>query len=206
MQKDRNIILSLTGPTCSGKTSILRALCKGYEITQLVGHTTRDIRPGEVDGVDVTHVSKEQFLEGLEKGNYFQHLNFHGTYYGTTWDQLEQARFGADGVRIPAVIFDPTGLRSFEEVTRRTGLAHFPVYIDAETDFLVGRYFERETEESLSAKPMYHLNRIRGILKEAVEWPEMFHYLKTIYNNDQHPRDILHIASVIAELINAKKR
>lgn len=201
--RTENPILSFTGPTCSGKTTILRDICKRYKVSQLVGNTTRDIRPGEVDGIDVLKITKEEFEKGLSEDRYYQHLNFHGVYYGTTWAELD--RIIALG-EIPAMIVDPTGLASFSEIKKRSGLNHFSVYVDATTETLLSRYFSRETEETLDSKASHHLKRIRGLLKEVQEWPDRFHYSLNVYNEINRPSKIEKLSDKVAQSIGAQLR
>src|SRR5690606_13715103 len=55
-----------------------------------VSHTTRGIRPGEVDGVNYHFVSREEFLERLEHDEFLEHAEVFGNLYGTSQRWLEQ--------------------------------------------------------------------------------------------------------------------
>ena len=52
--------------------------------------TTRQIRPGEVDGKDYYFVTEEEFLHQIEKGNLLEYARFVGNYYGTPLDKIEK--------------------------------------------------------------------------------------------------------------------
>ena len=54
-----------------------------------VSHTTRNPRPGEVDGVHYNFVTREYMLDAISTGNYFlEHAEVHGNLYGTSFASL----------------------------------------------------------------------------------------------------------------------
>ena len=72
-------------------------------------HTTRNIRPGEKDGVNYYFVTKEQFLQ-LEKENKLVENNlYNNNYYGLSKMELEKA---AKLDKIMYVIIDINGANS----------------------------------------------------------------------------------------------
>jgi len=74
----------LAGPSGVGKSSVVDAL-RGRlpELFFSVSATTRDPRPGEVDGVHYRFVSREQFQELVDGGGLLEHADFAGHRYGT---------------------------------------------------------------------------------------------------------------------------
>jgi len=84
-------ILVVSGPSGSGKTSLCKALCDGSKRYFLsVSTTTREIREGEKDGVDYNFVSREAFLEEIEKDNFIEWAEVHGNFYGTSKKDIER--------------------------------------------------------------------------------------------------------------------
>jgi guanylate kinase len=55
-----------------------------------VSHTTRAMRPGEVDGVNYHFTSREQFQDMLERGDFLEHAQVFDNLYGTSQRWLEQ--------------------------------------------------------------------------------------------------------------------
>ena len=54
----------VSAPSGAGKTSLVKALLDAQpQVRVSVSHTTRPMRPGEVDGVNYHFVSREEFLE-----------------------------------------------------------------------------------------------------------------------------------------------
>ena len=74
---------------------------EGNETTPMqvsVSHTTRQPRPGEVDGVHYHFVSREQFEALIEQGVFFEYAEVFGNYYGTSRVTIEQTLHrGIDG-------------------------------------------------------------------------------------------------------------
>jgi len=78
----------VTGASASGKTTLTREAARnGYHY--LPAHTTRSLRKGESQGVDMVQVPENQFREAFESGAYleptldFSLLHASGIYYGT---------------------------------------------------------------------------------------------------------------------------
>jgi len=91
-------IMSATGtlyivsaPSGAGKTSLVKALVDAQpQVRVSVSHTTRAMRPGEVDGVNYHFVTREDFLERLERNEFLEHAEVFGNLYGTSQRWLEQ--------------------------------------------------------------------------------------------------------------------
>ena len=86
----------LAAPSGAGKSSLIKALMEKYEgntatpMQVSVSHTTRQPRPGEVDGVHYHFVSREQFEALIEQGVFFEYAEVFGNYYGTSRVTIEQ--------------------------------------------------------------------------------------------------------------------
>jgi guanylate kinase len=53
-----------------------------------VSHTTRNIRPGETDGVDYNFVDEDTFERMIAGGDFVEYANVFGQYYGTSRDAI----------------------------------------------------------------------------------------------------------------------
>ncbi|OZG74246.1 guanylate kinase [Hahella sp. CCB-MM4] len=90
MAKGRLFIIS--APSGAGKTSLVAALLKQDDQLKVsVSHTTRPMRPGEENGVNYFFVSREEFLEGVEKQGFLEHAEVFGNFYGTSQQWVDQA-------------------------------------------------------------------------------------------------------------------
>ncbi|MCE5361755.1 guanylate kinase [Pseudomonas anguilliseptica] len=81
----------ISAPSGAGKTSLVKALIDSEaQIRVSVSHTTRAMRPGEVDGVNYHFVSREQFHAMLDKTAFLEHAEVFGNLYGTSQDWVKQ--------------------------------------------------------------------------------------------------------------------
>jgi guanylate kinase len=81
----------VSAPSGAGKTSLIKALLDAQEqIRVSVSHTTRAMRPGEVDGVNYHFTDRQHFIEMLEQDVFLEHAEVFGNLYGTSQVWLEQ--------------------------------------------------------------------------------------------------------------------
>ena len=96
MSRNRGKLYVISGPSGTGKGTICKELLKDTRNEFSVSMTTRSPREREVHGKDYFFVSKEEFLEHVERGNFLEHATVFDNYYGTPKDmvikRLEQGR------------------------------------------------------------------------------------------------------------------
>ncbi len=86
----------VSAPSGAGKTSLVKALIDAMpQVRVSVSHTTRAMRPGEVDGVNYHFVDRQHFAELLEHNDFLEHAEVFGNLYGTSQRALERTL--ADG-------------------------------------------------------------------------------------------------------------
>ncbi|MBA4501666.1 guanylate kinase [Marinobacterium marinum] len=88
----------LSAPSGAGKTSLVKALLqRDDQVGVSVSHTTRAMRPGEVDGVDYNFVEMDQFNALIEQGQFLEFAEVFGNKYGTSQQWVrEQLATGRD--------------------------------------------------------------------------------------------------------------
>jgi len=81
----------ISAPSGAGKTSLVQALTESDpQIRVSVSHTTRPVRPGEIDGVDYHFVSQAEFLNIVSEGGFLEHAEVFGNLYGTSEASVHQ--------------------------------------------------------------------------------------------------------------------
>ncbi|MBK9131743.1 MAG: guanylate kinase [Gammaproteobacteria bacterium] len=74
----------VSAPSGAGKTSLVRALlADDTGVSVSVSFTTRPPRAGEREGIDYHFVERERFLAMIEAGEFLEHAEVFGNYYGT---------------------------------------------------------------------------------------------------------------------------
>lgn len=82
MKKGRVIVISAAAGTGKG-TVISRVIQLNDGIVTSVSATTRNPRPGEIDGVHYYFVTREKFTDMINNGEFLEHAEFVGNLYGT---------------------------------------------------------------------------------------------------------------------------
>ncbi|WP_271272153.1 guanylate kinase [Aliamphritea hakodatensis] len=81
----------VSAPSGAGKTSLVKALLEqDQQICVSVSHTTRDMRPGEVDGKDYNFVALSDFDAMIGRGEFLEYAEVFTNKYGTSQIWVEQ--------------------------------------------------------------------------------------------------------------------
>ena len=86
----KGILLVLSGPSGSGKGTILDAYKKDHPVYFSVSNTTRAPRPGEIDGVHYHFITREAFEQKIASGGMLEYAEYCGNMYGTPRDKVEE--------------------------------------------------------------------------------------------------------------------
>lgn len=87
LDNDSSKIIIISGPSGSGKGTVISALPEIYKKT--ISFTTRAIRPDlEIDGVNYYFVDFEKFNQLIKDGDILECNYFDGNYYGTSRSQI----------------------------------------------------------------------------------------------------------------------
>ena len=87
----KGVLLVISGPSGAGKGTICKALLEKHKDIYLsVSATTREPRVGEVEGVNYFFTTKEKFLQKVEEGDFLEHAEVYGNYYGTPKSSVQK--------------------------------------------------------------------------------------------------------------------
>lgn len=91
MSVNRGLLVVLSGPSGSGKGTVLKqAMQQNDNIEISVSVTTRAPREGEIDGVNYYFSTREAFQKRLDEGGFLEWAEFCGNFYGTPRAEIEQ--------------------------------------------------------------------------------------------------------------------
>jgi guanylate kinase len=85
-------VFIISAPSGSGKSTLVGRLfsdVKGLRFS--VSYTTRKPRWAEKDGQSYYFISREEFEDRIEKGEFLEYANVFGNYYGTHVSELKKA-------------------------------------------------------------------------------------------------------------------
>ncbi len=162
----RGVLLVISGPSGVGKGTIINRL---FELDDnlyfSVSATTRQPRPGEIDGVHYSFKTREQFEQDIETGEMLEHAQFSGNYYGTPRSAVEKKLAQGKDVVLDIEI---QGAGNVKKLMPEAVLIYIlPPSIEELKHRLIGR--NTEDEESLS-------KRFHTAYRELREAPELYDY------------------------------
>lgn len=114
--KGKGRLVVLAGPSAVGKSTVVQRLRKEVEDLYFsVSMTTRDPRPGEVDGKDYFFVSRDDFQNRIDAGEMLEWADIHGGLQrsGTPAAPVREA---LDAGRPVLVEVDLAGARNIKEI------------------------------------------------------------------------------------------
>lgn len=90
--KRRGLLLVLSSPSGAGKSTIANALLETEsDLAMSVSATTREPRPGEIDGEHYFFLSQEKFADMVANDEFLEHATVFGNSYGTPKAPVEAA-------------------------------------------------------------------------------------------------------------------
>ncbi len=192
--KVKGSIVVVSGPSGSGKTSLAREVCSelGDKAYFSISTTTRPKREGEKDGVDYFFVSKDEFLEDVEKGYFIEWAEVHGNFYGTSKKEINKA------LDEGKIVFLDIDVQGHEAVRKAYPDIVTSVFVTTKNkEVLIQRLKKRGTESEESLKV-----RMINALHEMKKIPE-YDYL--LINDDFNEAKEFLRAVAIASLIKRSK-
>ena len=90
MRAKKGVLAIISGPSGSGKGTIVEKLVKEKNYALSISATTRKPRDYEVDGVHYFFRTKEEFLEMRDNGKLLEWAEFCGNFYGTPKEYVEE--------------------------------------------------------------------------------------------------------------------
>ena len=89
----KGTLFIVSAPSGAGKSSLIKALLDANPSSDMmvsVSHTTRAVRPGEIDGVHYHYISVPEFKQQIANEEFFEWAEVFGNYYGTSRVTIEK--------------------------------------------------------------------------------------------------------------------
>ena len=92
IRKNKGILIVLSGFSGSGKGTIMKELMRRYseQYALSISATTRNPRPGEIDGGEYFFRTKEEFESMIERDELIEYAKYVENYYGTPKAYVEE--------------------------------------------------------------------------------------------------------------------
>lgn len=139
-------IFVISGPSGVGKGTVIARVITGVPGLALsVSATTRDPRPGDVNGITYHFLSDEEFRRGIDNGVFYEYAPYKHKFYGTLKSTVEEkTKAGVDLV----LEIDIQGAQSVKRLAPNAVLIYMqPPNFESLEERLRGR--QTETEQSI---------------------------------------------------------
>ncbi|MBA3833359.1 MAG: guanylate kinase [Chthoniobacterales bacterium] len=117
------ILFVVSAPSGAGKSTLCDALRQTSDFVYSVSCTTRPPRAGEIDGDDYHFLSEAEFAARANAGEFLEHANVHGKYYGTLRDPILRNLHKGVDVLIDIDTQGAAAIRAFDDAFVRQALA-----------------------------------------------------------------------------------
>lgn len=120
---DKPLIITLTGNSGSGKTTIANSLTsKDIKFKKVVTSTTRNVRDEEIDSVDYNFYTLEEFNEKEKSGAFVETTTYLGNKYGVEKEEIEKVlRKNLNAV----IVLEENGVRSIKDIFPNNNISIF---------------------------------------------------------------------------------
>ncbi|EOT39081.1 guanylate kinase [Enterococcus columbae] len=182
---ERGLLIVLSGPSGVGKGTVRKAIFESddNDFQYSISMTTRQMRPGEVDGVDYFFRSKEEFEELIAKGEMLEYAEYVGNYYGTPLSYVEETLAkGKD-------VFLEIEVQGAKQVKEKVPDGVFIFLTPPDLEELRSRIVGRGTD-SLEV-----IDERMRVAKEEIEMMALYDYAVV---NDEVPKAVKRIKEIIA--------
>jgi guanylate kinase len=158
------ILFVISAPSGAGKTTVVQALRKTGKFFYSVSCTTRAPRGGENDSMHYHFFSHADFLAKLEAGDFLEHAQVHGDYYGTLREPvLSNLKNGVD-VLIDIDTQGAATIRNFDDPIVRQALTDIFI-MPPDVEELRRRLMKRGTETAQQIE-----SRLATAMREMELW------------------------------------
>jgi guanylate kinase len=183
MTKRRGLLIVISGPSGVGKdTLIKRLLDLDPNLRYSVSCTTRAPRPGEVDGIDYSFVSRDRFQQLIDEDAFLEHATYNDNLYGTLIERVEREREAGHDIVLKIEV------QGAEQVRARAPDGVFIFLVAPSIDELVRRQMKRNTET------FHDMTARRLIATREVEQASRYDHVVV---NDQLERAVAEILAII---------
>jgi guanylate kinase len=177
------LLFIVSAPSGTGKTTVVERLVRVTDRLKLSrSYTSRAPRGDEADGVDYNFVSRATFEKMIANGEFLEHAEVFGNFYGTHAGDATRCLESGDDV---VLVIDVQGARK----VRRVGLPHVAIFVlppnyEALENRLRGR--SKDSDEA-----------IRKRLEVAREEVSAFEEYEYVVINDQLESCVERIKSIV---------
>lgn len=163
-------IVTITGPSCAGKSELAKTLNESANWPELISHTTRPQRIGERCGHDYHFISEEEYVDMVARNDFAESNSHCAASYGISKQAIESAFAESD---VALVVIEPNGKSSIEQYAKEAGIEVYSIFVSNKLEVLMERMLQRIVEGAIKSKSIdfnYQAKRMTGLIREELGW------------------------------------
>ena len=141
-------LVTLTAPTCAGKSFLLEAMVERLGFNRITSTTDRAPRAGEIDGLHYHFLNTEDSKAMEAAGKFAELVNYNGVRYGVTHDEMADKM---SRLAPPMVILEPSGLEIYRKYCSQHGWKVFSIYVSTEESVRLQRLTDRTVADVIKS-------------------------------------------------------
>lgn len=177
-----SMILTLTGMSTSGKSTLAKALTSTGVFAEAVSVTTRPMRAGEVDGKDYHFVTQDKFDKYVEDGQLLEHVRSHHACYGVPAFEVDRIKAAGQSV---VMVLEPEGVSSIHQIALCNNEDFLAAFVHVDMKVLLERFFIRIDDTVAAGKPVnfeQEAKRMHVMLSQERSWIGRYQWDMTLMN------------------------
>lgn len=155
----KGLLFVLSGSSGSGKGTVLNEVLKQRQLFLSISATSRESRTGEADGVNYYFLSRGEFQEMVDSGQFLEHTETYGNYYGTPKQPILDAIEAGKDIMLEIDLVGAINVKSSYPEAVLIFLA--PPTIEELKRRLIKR--GTETEEQIESRISYYVKEMNSV-------------------------------------------
>lgn len=173
---EKGLLFVVSAPAGTGKTTLIKMLVQEFsQVVESISCTTRKIRGDEVDGTHYNFVSKDEFVQRIERGDFLEYAEIYGEFYGTCQNWVETER---NKGRHVVLVIDTQGAMRLKEKIEASYIFIMPPSLEILRERLEKR--KTETQQAIEKRLEWAKNEIE-VGKVGYEYIIVNHSLDNAY-------------------------
>lgn len=191
------VLITLTSPTCSGKSHLLNYIRDEAGLACLASTTTRPQRAGEINGKDYYFITHEESKRIEEAGEFAELAHYGGNRYGVTKKEFHEKL----STGMAFLIVQPVGMEDYVHCALEMGAMHVKYFVDCPEEIRIQRFTERvandvklastigsklERVKTIDKLVNTHMTRFHTMITHESKWKDL-HEWDMILDGTEHP-------------------
>ena len=180
-------LVVITGPSGVGKTTLANFLLEELCLKRVITCTTREIRKGEIDGIDYNFFSEDSFKNLIKQQKFAEHASVYGSCYGVLKKDISNSLESSNSL----IILDVQGAKSIKKIFKNSVV----VFLLPPSEESIFQRIEKRNQDSKES-----LNKRIQSMKNEISLSSNADY--QVVNEDLEACKI-HLKKIVENFLNA---